>query len=197
MRGRPRFFRMTTFLSQTCGVSYNKAPLRSICPAALTASSRAASTSGSSTPMWSISVRSNHVLPVGGSRFSAARRPRGRSRRAPSRRCRWSGSLTAHGLRRAGRCGQFRRSRNPKEICNPRRAPAGGSLRAARKSRSRTAAVGYRLRRGCYCKTSSPGPNEPSGFILTTILGIVGAFVATYLGQAIGWYRTDEPRGCQ
>jgi uncharacterized membrane protein YeaQ/YmgE (transglycosylase-associated protein family) len=40
-----------------------------------------------------------------------------------------------------------------------------------------------------------PGRNEPSGFILTTILGIVGAFVATYLGQAIGWYRADEGAG--
>ncbi|MFL6933481.1 MAG: GlsB/YeaQ/YmgE family stress response membrane protein, partial [Xanthobacteraceae bacterium] len=40
-----------------------------------------------------------------------------------------------------------------------------------------------------------PGPNEPSGFILTTILGIVGAFVATYLGQVIGWYRPDEGAG--
>ena len=37
--------------------------------------------------------------------------------------------------------------------------------------------------------------NEPSGFILTTILGIVGAFVATYLGQAIGWYHADEGAG--
>ena len=37
--------------------------------------------------------------------------------------------------------------------------------------------------------------NEPSGFILTTILGIVGAFVATYLGQAIGWYRADQGAG--
>ena len=27
------------------------------------------------------------------------------------------------------------------------------------------------------------------------ILGIVGAFVATYLGQAIGWYRADEGAG--
>ena len=40
-----------------------------------------------------------------------------------------------------------------------------------------------------------PGGNEPSGFILTTILGIVGAFVATYLGQAIGWYRAGEGAG--
>ena len=29
---------------------------------------------------------------------------------------------------------------------------------------------------------------EPKGFILTTVLGIVGAVVATYLGQAVGWY---------
>ena len=39
------------------------------------------------------------------------------------------------------------------------------------------------------------GVNEPSGFILTTILGIVGAFAATYLGLAIGWYRADEGAG--
>ena len=42
---------------------------------------------------------------------------------------------------------------------------------------------------GVIAKFIMPGDNEPSGFILTTILGIVGAFVATYLGQAIGWYR--------
>jgi uncharacterized membrane protein YeaQ/YmgE (transglycosylase-associated protein family) len=40
-----------------------------------------------------------------------------------------------------------------------------------------------------------PGDNEPKGFILTTILGIVGAFVATYLGQAVGWYRAGESAG--
>ena len=40
-----------------------------------------------------------------------------------------------------------------------------------------------------------PGDNEPSGFILTTILGIVGAFVATYLGHALGWYRPGEGAG--
>jgi uncharacterized membrane protein YeaQ/YmgE (transglycosylase-associated protein family) len=36
---------------------------------------------------------------------------------------------------------------------------------------------------------------EPNGFILTTILGIVGAFVATYLGQAVGWYKAGESAG--
>ena len=48
---------------------------------------------------------------------------------------------------------------------------------------------------GVIAKFISPGSNEPSGFILTTILGIVGAFVATYLGQAIGWYRAGEGAG--
>ena len=40
-----------------------------------------------------------------------------------------------------------------------------------------------------------PGNREPSGFILTTILGIVGAFVATFLGQALGWYQAGEGAG--
>ncbi|MDP2409671.1 MAG: GlsB/YeaQ/YmgE family stress response membrane protein [Pseudolabrys sp.] len=48
---------------------------------------------------------------------------------------------------------------------------------------------------GLIAKFISPGPNEPSGFILTTILGIVGAFVATWLGQALGWYGPNEGAG--
>jgi len=40
-----------------------------------------------------------------------------------------------------------------------------------------------------------PGDNEPSGFIFTAILGIVGAFVATYLGQALGWYGPGQGAG--
>jgi uncharacterized membrane protein YeaQ/YmgE (transglycosylase-associated protein family) len=48
---------------------------------------------------------------------------------------------------------------------------------------------------GIIAKFLHPGPNEPQGFILTTILGIVGAFVATYLGQAIGWYKAGEGAG--
>ena len=39
---------------------------------------------------------------------------------------------------------------------------------------------------GVLAKLITPGSNEPSGFILTTILGIVGAVVASYLGQALG-----------
>ena len=48
---------------------------------------------------------------------------------------------------------------------------------------------------GVIAKFIMPGKNEPSGFILTTILGIVGAFVATFLGQALGWYRADQGAG--
>ncbi|HEX4408588.1 MAG TPA: GlsB/YeaQ/YmgE family stress response membrane protein [Xanthobacteraceae bacterium] len=40
-----------------------------------------------------------------------------------------------------------------------------------------------------------PGPNNPSGFILTTLLGIAGAFIATWIGQAIGHYQADEGAG--
>jgi uncharacterized membrane protein YeaQ/YmgE (transglycosylase-associated protein family) len=48
---------------------------------------------------------------------------------------------------------------------------------------------------GVIAKWIHPGSNEPSGFILTTILGIVGAFAATYLGQAVGWYKADQSAG--
>ena len=48
---------------------------------------------------------------------------------------------------------------------------------------------------GVLAKLITPGDNEPSGFILTTILGIVGAFVATYLGQALGWYHAGDGAG--
>jgi uncharacterized membrane protein YeaQ/YmgE (transglycosylase-associated protein family) len=48
---------------------------------------------------------------------------------------------------------------------------------------------------GVIAKFLHPGPNEPRGFILTTLLGIAGAFVATYLGQALGLYRAGESAG--
>jgi uncharacterized membrane protein YeaQ/YmgE (transglycosylase-associated protein family) len=49
---------------------------------------------------------------------------------------------------------------------------------------------------GVIAKLIHPGnKNEPSGFILTTVLGIVGALVATYLGQAVGWYQPGQSAG--
>jgi uncharacterized membrane protein YeaQ/YmgE (transglycosylase-associated protein family) len=48
---------------------------------------------------------------------------------------------------------------------------------------------------GLIAKFIVPGNREPSGFILTTILGIIGAFVATFLGQQLGWYQPGEGAG--
>jgi uncharacterized membrane protein YeaQ/YmgE (transglycosylase-associated protein family) len=48
---------------------------------------------------------------------------------------------------------------------------------------------------GIIARFLAPGPNNPSGFILTAVLGIVGAFLATWIGQAIGWYRADQGAG--
>lgn len=48
---------------------------------------------------------------------------------------------------------------------------------------------------GIIARLLAPGPNNPTGFILTALLGIAGAFVATWLGQAIGWYRPGQSAG--
>ncbi|MGJ4926546.1 GlsB/YeaQ/YmgE family stress response membrane protein [Bradyrhizobium sp. HKCCYLS2038] len=48
---------------------------------------------------------------------------------------------------------------------------------------------------GFLARLISPGPNNPSGFILTIVLGVVGAFLATAVGQAIGHYSPSEGAG--
>jgi uncharacterized membrane protein YeaQ/YmgE (transglycosylase-associated protein family) len=48
---------------------------------------------------------------------------------------------------------------------------------------------------GMIARWLSPGPNEPSGFVLTTVLGNAGAFLATFIGQSLGWYRADQGAG--
>jgi uncharacterized membrane protein YeaQ/YmgE (transglycosylase-associated protein family) len=48
---------------------------------------------------------------------------------------------------------------------------------------------------GIVARLISPVSNKPSGFILTTVLGIAGAFLATFIGQTIGWYRLDQGAG--
>jgi len=49
---------------------------------------------------------------------------------------------------------------------------------------------------GVLAKFVTPGSEyEPKGFILTSALGILGALVATYLGQALGWYQAGEKAG--
>jgi uncharacterized membrane protein YeaQ/YmgE (transglycosylase-associated protein family) len=47
---------------------------------------------------------------------------------------------------------------------------------------------------GLVAKMLMPG-KDPSGFIVTTLLGIGGAFLAKYLGSALNLYRADEPAG--
>ncbi|MGE3148102.1 MAG: GlsB/YeaQ/YmgE family stress response membrane protein [Pseudorhodoplanes sp.] len=48
---------------------------------------------------------------------------------------------------------------------------------------------------GFVARLLSPGPNNPAGFILTCVLGIAGAFLATFVGQMIGWYGPDQGAG--
>ncbi|PWS38588.1 GlsB/YeaQ/YmgE family stress response membrane protein [Falsiroseomonas bella] len=47
---------------------------------------------------------------------------------------------------------------------------------------------------GVVAKFLMPG-NQPGGFIVTTLLGIVGAVVATLIGQSIGWYQPGDGAG--
>ena len=48
---------------------------------------------------------------------------------------------------------------------------------------------------GIVARMLSPGPNNPSGFILTTVLGIAGAFLATFIGQQVGHYGPNQGAG--
>jgi uncharacterized membrane protein YeaQ/YmgE (transglycosylase-associated protein family) len=45
---------------------------------------------------------------------------------------------------------------------------------------------------GILARFLSPGPYKPSGFLLTTVLGIAGAALATWIGQLFGWYGPDQ-----
>mgnify|MGYP001547937777 CR=1 FL=1 len=47
---------------------------------------------------------------------------------------------------------------------------------------------------GIVAKFLMPG-DDPGGFIVTSLLGIAGSFVAHYIGQAAGWYQAGEPVG--
>ncbi len=47
---------------------------------------------------------------------------------------------------------------------------------------------------GVFAKMLMPG-RDPGGMLLTTLLGIAGAFVASWLGHALGWYAPDQPAG--
>jgi len=48
---------------------------------------------------------------------------------------------------------------------------------------------------GIIARLLSSAPNKPTGFLLTTALDIAGAFLATFVGQAVGWYAPDQGAG--
>lgn len=47
---------------------------------------------------------------------------------------------------------------------------------------------------GLVARFVKPG-DDRMGFVMTTVVGIVGALLGSYLGQAMGIYRADEPAG--
>jgi uncharacterized membrane protein YeaQ/YmgE (transglycosylase-associated protein family) len=47
---------------------------------------------------------------------------------------------------------------------------------------------------GVIAKLLMPG-RDPGGCIITMLIGIAGSFVASYLGQKLGWYQPGEPAG--
>jgi uncharacterized membrane protein YeaQ/YmgE (transglycosylase-associated protein family) len=47
---------------------------------------------------------------------------------------------------------------------------------------------------GVIAKFLMPG-KDPGGFVITTLLGIAGAFVARFVGQSLGLYGEGEPAG--
>jgi uncharacterized membrane protein YeaQ/YmgE (transglycosylase-associated protein family) len=47
---------------------------------------------------------------------------------------------------------------------------------------------------GAVAKLLTPG-RDPGGCIITMLIGIAGSFIASYAGQAMGWYQQGQPAG--
>jgi uncharacterized membrane protein YeaQ/YmgE (transglycosylase-associated protein family) len=47
---------------------------------------------------------------------------------------------------------------------------------------------------GAVAKFLMPG-KDPGGIWITMIIGIAGSIIATYIGQAIGWYQAGQGAG--
>jgi uncharacterized membrane protein YeaQ/YmgE (transglycosylase-associated protein family) len=47
---------------------------------------------------------------------------------------------------------------------------------------------------GLLAKMLTPG-RDPAGFFITAAIGIAGSLVATFAGQALGWYNAGQPAG--
>ncbi len=48
---------------------------------------------------------------------------------------------------------------------------------------------------GIIARLISPGPNKPHGFVLTTVLGVAGALLATFIGNFTGLYMPHQGAG--
>jgi uncharacterized membrane protein YeaQ/YmgE (transglycosylase-associated protein family) len=55
-----------------------------------------------------------------------------------------------------------------------------------------TILIGFAV--GLVAKILTPG-RDPGGIIVTTLIGIAGSFIATYAGQALGWYQVGQSAG--
>jgi len=47
---------------------------------------------------------------------------------------------------------------------------------------------------GAVAKLLMPG-RDPGGWVITMVLGLLGSFIGTYIGQALGWYREGQGAG--
>jgi uncharacterized membrane protein YeaQ/YmgE (transglycosylase-associated protein family) len=47
---------------------------------------------------------------------------------------------------------------------------------------------------GLIARAIKPG-DDSMGIIMTTVVGVLGALAATYIGQAMGWYTAGQPAG--
>ena len=48
---------------------------------------------------------------------------------------------------------------------------------------------------GVLARLISRGPNRPKGFLVSTVIGVAGALLATFIGQVTGFYRLDQGAG--
>ncbi len=91
---------------------------------------------------------------------------------------------------------------NPKDTRYPMRVVFGRKDSRGRRAKPRraksmsfvwTIVIGFVA--GAIAKFITPGDNEPTGFVLTTILGIIGAFTAQFIGNALGFASTEDGVG--
>jgi uncharacterized membrane protein YeaQ/YmgE (transglycosylase-associated protein family) len=48
---------------------------------------------------------------------------------------------------------------------------------------------------GIVARLLMPGPNTPKGFVVTTIIGVAGAVLASVVGDLVGLYRPGQGAG--